>query len=327
MTAPAPASNSTAVATRSEEPKGLVGLFQSAKARAQIEPFLHGVAIERVVQEVILAANENPKIKTCTPQSIVSAVARAVSWGGIIGEEVHLVPFGVNVAERGQPDQWEDRLKPMMDYKFKAKLIVATGTARRVYAVAVYKNEPFRLMQGTSTRVEHQVILDPKERGPMIGAYAVAILRHGEAQVVSKTIDEIDAVRKKSSKQWKNGECPEWYALKTVIHNLAKLLPASPKMAELLKKFGEEEADEIEALPDTGPVADVEAPATVRHLSARGVDVGHGQLVDAYVGDMPRGVVPGQAADADPIYEQRAETEDERQLRLDDERFDREGGA
>lgn len=332
----APNSNSTTLATQ-DEPKTLGALFQTATARQRIEPFLQGVALERVAQEVILAANANPDIKKCSGESIIFAVARAVSWGGIIGEDVHLVPYGT-------------RLTAMMDYKFKAKLIVATGTARQVFAVAVYKNEPFRLMQGTHTIVEHQVLLDPASRGPMIGAYAVAKLRGGDAQVVSMSIEEIDRVRQNHSKQWKKGDVPDWYAQKTVIHRLAKLLPASPKMAELLKKFEQEEADELGSLVDVTP-ADGEAPARVHRLAVsppneslqpdgrtrdinkthRAVHIGSGlhavledrsPVAEADSEPMPK-LDPNRASttSTEPIYEPDGENEDQRDLNLHAQRF------
>jgi phage RecT family recombinase len=234
---------STAVATVNDEPKGIRGLLQHERAKQQIMPFLRGANYEAVVQETLLAVAANPALRKSDPASLIAAVATAVRWQGVIGEDVHLVPFG-------------DKVTPMKDYKFKAKQIVATGAARQVYAVAVYKNEPFTFTQGTQPTIQHQVILDEKARGPMVGAYAVAMIRAGQFQIRSMTVGEIDRIRQDKSKSWKSGAVPEWYALKTVIHQLAKLLPTNSKLAKLI-----EEDDAIEeGTLDSGPVTVVAAP-------------------------------------------------------------------
>jgi phage RecT family recombinase len=238
---------STAVATVNDEPKGIRGLLQHERAKQQIMPFLRGADYEAVVQETLLAVAANPALKKCDPASIISAVATAVRWQGVIGEDVHLVPFG-------------DKVTPMKDYKFKAKQIVATGAARQVYAVAVYKNEPFTFTQGTQPTIQHQVLLDEKARGPMVGAYAVAMIRAGQFQIRSMTVGEIDRIRQDKSKSWKGGALPEWYTLKTVIHQLAKLLPTNAKLARLIE---EDEAIE-EGTLDAGPVSIVAAPEQPR---------------------------------------------------------------
>lgn len=317
-----------------EQPKGLRGLLNDDRAKMQITPFLRGESYERVVQEVILAASQNPQLREATPQSLIASVARAVSWGGVIGEDVHLVPFRVNIGTKAEPE-WETRVQPIRDYKFKAKLIQQAGAARQVFAVAVYKNERFRLIQGTEQRIEHEVILEQEKRGPMIGAYAVAVLRAGQHQIVSKTLAEIDKVRQSHSKQWKQGEVPEWYALKTVIHQLAKLLPSNPKLAALLA-----EDEEIEGMIDNGPVAIVPArepellpngntPLPPRGNGIQQLDAGYDETAAPAKDDKGRPVpettvvespkpatntVPGQAADADPYTEELRDFETGRPL-------------
>lgn len=245
---------STAVATVHDEPKGIRALLGHEAAKRQILPFLRGANYEAVVQETILAVAKNPDLKKCDPASLVAAVATGVRWGGVIGEDIHLVPFG-------------DKVTPMKDYKFKARKIVETGAARQVYGVAVYANEPFSFTQGTAPSIQHQVILDEAKRGKMVGAYAVAIIRAGQFQAVSKTLGEIDRIRQEKSKSWKKGEVPEWYAIKTVIHQLAKLLPQNAKLKAELEEEERIEAGQVETFDVT--VAEP-APRPVRGVIQNG---------------------------------------------------------
>ena len=209
-------------------------LLDKPAARAAIEPLLRpGESFERIIVEVFHAAANNPKLKECAPASLVTAVAKAVSTGLIIGEGVHLVPFG-------------EKCTAVIDYKGAVELIVRSGVARHIDAHCVYANEPFVVTQGTNPTIEHRPILDPKARGAMIGAYAFARLARGGFMSVTLSTDEIDAVRQHYSKQWKQGALPYWYAQKTCVKRLAKLLPKNPALAQTLALFAAEEGDEME---------------------------------------------------------------------------------
>lgn len=309
----APNSNSTAIAPRTEEKKGIAGVLARDDAREMITPLLRGASYDQIMSEVRLAVSKNPEIALCTPASIITAVAEAVSSGGIIGKDVHLVPFNVNVAPKGAPKKWEKRLQSMTDYKFEAKLIVGTGAARAVDAYCVFEHETFEYEAGSSPFIRHVPIVDPKVRGRMIAVYAVARLSHSMVKIHVMSIDEVDVVREKFSRQWNDGPCPPWYAMKTAIRRLAKLLPSNPKLAALLAKFRPEQPDD----PDAEPVAVIEGPAASilqepprrSALAARGHDVA--DVTSEYLGgdgSMPR-IVPGQAADGPSGYGEESDAE------------------
>lgn len=279
----------TAVA-RTDAPKGIIGILEHDKARSMITPLLpDGVTYERIAREVYFAGQKNPEILKATVPSLIAAVAEAVQMGGRIGEDVHLVPFNTNVAPQGQPKQWETRITAIRDYKFKAQLIVATGAARSLMARCVYANEHYVHQDGVVQVFEHHPIMDEAQRGPMVGAYALARLRFGEILVEPMSLGEIEKIRTKS-KQWsqaKVGACPDWYAKKTCINRIAKLLPKNERLAKLLGQFARE--DEREAVLDDGPVAEIAAP-TVRTLSrgtplpALGTPGASGQAMAGYPG-------------------------------------------
>jgi hypothetical protein len=153
------------------------------------------------------------------------------------------------------------------------QLIIGTGVVRHVQARCVYKNEPYRFVTGTQTIVEHRPIFDPDARGPMIGAYAVFRMRGGDVQAFEMSLKEIDVIRRKYSKQWKDGACPDWYAEKTVIIHGAKHLPKNPKLARLEAVLTEDDTLEADLAPTaraTTTVAPAPAPGTAPAPAALG---------------------------------------------------------
>jgi recombination protein RecT len=233
-------------------------LLSKDSARAAIAPMLRpGESYERVMVEVYHAAAKNPAILDCTPQSIVSAVAQAVSTGLIIGDRVHLVPFG-------------KKLEMVLDYKGAAELVLATGAVRYLDAQCVYAEEPFEYEQGSSPFIRHQPITDPKSRGALRGAYAVAKVTRDDVRILFMSIEEIDAIRTSKSKSWKQGalDAIPWYAKKTVIKQIVKLLPKTISLAKVATLFEREDAlEEGEQGIGPGLAAENEIAAAVEEPS------------------------------------------------------------
>lgn len=238
----------TSVATVPKTP-AIVQLMESDQAKAAITAMLpEGQTYERVMREFYLAAADNPKILQCEPASIVRAVSRAVSWDLVIGVTAFLVP------RKERRDDAVPKLCAQQGYRGKIELMVRHRAARLIDAQCVYSNETFRYQQGTNPFIEHHPIMDPKARGELIGAYAYAKLTAYEVKIVVLATEEIDAIRRKYSLQWKDGALASipWYALKTCVHRLAKQIPMSPKLAALMHEDeveDEQEAPERPTLP------------------------------------------------------------------------------
>lgn len=231
---------STAVSTAKpyELRSPIAQLLNREGARAAIQPMLRpGESYERIVVEVYHAASKNADILKCTPQSIVSAVARSVATGLIIGEGVHLVPFG-------------DRLEMVLDYKGCAELVLMSRACRYLDAQCHYEKEPFEYEQGSSPFVRHRPIVDPRSRGALVGAYAVAKVTRDDVRIVYMAVEEIDAIRKAKSKAWKSGPLSAipWYAKKTVIKQIVKLLPKNRELAQVMALMDREDgAEDLDA--------------------------------------------------------------------------------
>lgn len=258
-------------------------------ARALIEPMLRpGDSYERVIVETYHAAQKNPDILKCTPASIVNAVSRAVRSGLVIGDGVHLVPYGSTLQE-------------IYDYKGRIQLIVTAGAARAIDAQCVYEHEPFEYSQGTSPTIVHKPIMNPANRGKMIGAYAVADQgRRVPPKIVVLSVDEIEKVRQTYSKQHKKGELPYWYAQKTCVHRLAKLLPKNPELAKVVAMFEAEDAG-LEAIASDEPAP---TPYTLSAASAPQIGAGSNDEIEgvAQEGQEP----PASIDERAPLDEQPA---------------------
>lgn len=291
----------TAVATQRDITIGdLPKLITSSdRARATIAPFLPpGVQLERIAASLRVALakdraawkKEGPSpLERCSPMSVFMAVAKIAQWGLEVGETAHLVPFGSDCV-------------PVADYKGLAELVIASGVARAVEAHCVYEKEPFRLKRGTSIEIEHHPIGDPKGRGPMVGAYALFHLRFGVVLLEYMAVSEIDEIRQKHSKQWKQGTLPEWYARKTVVRRGVKLLPKNPRLAERLAALDNEVVEVPEELARLA-VQEEGAPITHR--------------IEERTGPQP------VATSGAPPYEAGEPVEDfDDELPLDDERRD-----
>lgn len=129
----------------------------------------------------------------------------------------------------------------------------------------VYKNDHFLLKLGDSPSIEHTYDL-AQDRGELIGAYSVALLKDGSKSYEVMSIAEIRAIRDRSqgwqafkagkikSTPWSTDEAE--MARKTVAKRHAKQLPSSADLDDLMRRDDElyefkrdEEASNVTPLP------------------------------------------------------------------------------
>jgi recombination protein RecT len=229
----------TSIATVDKK-HAMVTLFESDNAKELILPFLpEGANIDRVIASVRLAI-ANDKTKTlgkCTPQSLVLGVARIQQWGLELGVTAHLLPFGGEAT-------------PVADYKGLAELMVSSGSVKYVETHVVYEGDEFSYRLGLNPQIDH-VPANPRKKGAAI-TYAYCILHLPFARFAFDVMNaaDIEEIRQKYSKQWKNGPLPAWYAKKTVVRQVAKLVPRNPRLAKMLAVMEEEREVEFDAVPD-----------------------------------------------------------------------------
>lgn len=248
MTSPAQDTNPRA--------ESLTSMLLSPAARKIIEVNLpDGVKLERVARAVAKLAHEQPDILECTGASIVDAVSRGVRFNLELGKKWYIAPFSVKVVRRGQPDRWEKRAQMLLGYHGKIALLKREKIIWDIRAACVFENEHFVPKLGTAENhaIEHWACASEMHRGPLVGAYAAAVLRRGGNFVQIMTKEEVDRVRLQYSKSWKDKEIDEirWYCTKTCVHQLWKWI--SPDLPEYLRDDadaprevdGDEEAETV----------------------------------------------------------------------------------
>lgn len=227
--------------------KGITALLKADTVAQRLTPLLpKGLTYDALIQHVYFAAQKDPNILKCTPASIVQAVARALRSGLEIGETCHLLPFGSVCTF-------------VADYKGLGQLLIASGSVRKLEIRGVYEGDQFEISYGSEGRLRH--VPGPiAQRGRLLGAYVFADLPMSRYQWDYMHIEDVNAIRAKFSRSWKEGACPEWYACKTVLRRFAKLLPKDRRVAPLWRALEEDEAAEAEDLSVTvAPTADVSA--------------------------------------------------------------------
>lgn len=250
-------SESTSVATTSPR-YALARLIE--ERQEQVAPFLpKGSSLQAVGHALQSCALKNPALLSAVPSQLVVAVTRCLRAGLELGEEWHLLTFkNRDLSAKAGRDVFD--VIGTADYKALAQMMIASGAVRYVDPQCVYERDTFDYRLGLDKSLNH--LPASGNRGKLIGAYVILRLPFGQSEFHYMPIAEIDAIRLSKSKSWAKGECPPWYAMKTVIRQIAKLIPKDRRMAKALAAIEQDEAaEQIEQVPEAEVVP--ERPATV----------------------------------------------------------------
>lgn len=228
------------------------------KRADQITPFLpKGVTLESIGQIVQMMAVKQPDLLSCTPTSLVIGISRGLRAGLELGETWHLLTFkNKALSEKHGRDVYE--CTGTADYKGLAQLMIASGAVRYVDPQVVREGDDFAYELGLNKTLTHQP--RAKSTARITHAYVILTLPFGVKDFLVMTVEEVDAIRLAKSKQWKHGSCPDWYAKKTVIRQIAKLMPKDRRLAAMMKAVEHDEAAELEDVPEAEAT---ELPASV----------------------------------------------------------------
>lgn len=169
------------------------------------------------------------------PVSFYGAMNKVAALGLQVGNglgHAYLLPFD---KKQKQGNQWvtvATEIQLIIGYQGMIELARRSGQIESLYAVPVYKGEPFEVTMGLSQDIQHKKIfdgsVDPTPQN-LIAVYAVAKLKGGAVQFDVMTLKEIDNIRSRS-KSKDNGPWVTDYvemAKKTVLRRLFKMLPVS----------------------------------------------------------------------------------------------------
>lgn len=218
---------------------------------------------ERLGRIALTTIRLNPKLTECTPESFLGALFQSAQLGlePNIEGQAYILPF---LNSKKIDNVWVKKMEAqfIIGYKGYIDLYYRSSNAGSLDMQEVYENDFFEFQYGTEGYIKHRPTL--KDRGEVIGYYAIAKLKTGETlfkvmskdecvehgRTHSKSFDKDNKTFDKNSPWAKdlNAMCK-----KTVLIQLMKLLP---KSIELQKAFAMDNTTKSVVRPDMFEVKD-----------------------------------------------------------------------
>lgn len=225
---------------------GTVAAFFEANKDAIKAVLPQHMTPDRMLKIALRALRTTPKLMDCTIESLFGSVVSCAQLGlepNTPQGHVYLIPF-----ENRKKQQTE--VQVIIGYKGLIDLARRSGEIVSISSRVVYSNDKFSLLLGTDDQIEHvPEIL--KERGAVVGFYAVAKLKDGGVQFEFMSKREVDDVMKSTQSRGNYGPWKDHYeemGRKTVIRRLCKYLPMSIELATATALDGRAERGEAQGL-------------------------------------------------------------------------------
>jgi recombination protein RecT len=241
------------------------------------------IPAERFGRVVLTAVQTNPDLLNVERRSLWNACMKAAQDG--------LLPDGRLGAlvvykdrKRGPIAQWLPMIAGIRQ-KVRNSGEVATWEVH-----VVHEKDLFDYELGDDPHIVHRPVRG--ERGKIIAAYSVAVLKSGERSREVMWVDEIEDIRK-ASKFPDGGPWVVWYGemcKKTVAKRHAKVLPMSSDLDDLLRR-----EDEIEPGGAVGPALQPRPPRSL--TDALNMVASLPDQVPAEPADEPYDQITGEVAD------------------------------
>lgn len=221
--------------TAAAAPKGIKELIEaSAKELGKALP--EHMRPERLVRIALTCIRLNPQLSLCTPESLLGALFTSAQLGlEPVAGLAHLVPFNNKRKINGA---WQviKEVQFVIGYKGVASLFYRHEKAVQIDWGVVHKNDDFEFEYGTNSFLKH--VPARGERGEVTHYYVIAHLQGGGKPFMVMSDEECMDHGRKHSKTYdsEKGEfyssspwakTPEAMCLKTVLIQLAKVLPLS----------------------------------------------------------------------------------------------------
>lgn len=199
---------------------------------------------ERITRIALTCIRLNPDLSRCTPESFMGSLFTAAQLGlEPVGGRAYLIPFKKNFKVG---NDWKSRLECQLviGYKGLADLFYRHEKAVELAWGTVHEKDDFTYQYGTESFLKH--VPARGDRGQVVGFYVVAKLERGGRPFMYMTREACMDHGMKHSKTWdsksntfyKNtpwATSPDSMCLKTVLIQLAKLLPLSIELQQAIQ--------------------------------------------------------------------------------------------
>lgn len=182
---------------------------------------------ERLLRIATTCIRTNPKLKVCTPESLLGAIMQCAQLGlepSILGH-AYLVPYKNKDKETGQ---YRDECQFQIGYKGLIELARRTGQISSIMAQAVHEKDEFHYEYGINEQLKH--VPADGDRGPVVKYYAYAKFKDGGYSFLVMSRKDIEIHRDRFSKAKSYGPWVDHFdemAKKTVLKALMKYMPIS----------------------------------------------------------------------------------------------------
>jgi recombination protein RecT len=227
------------------------------------------VTPERFLRVTMTAVQNSPNLLDCDRRSLYAACMKAAQDGLLPdGREGAIIPRKGSAA-------WQPMVAGIM------KKVRNSGEISTWSVHTVRENDEFDYELGDNERIVHKPAR--RNRGELIGAYSIVVMKDGERSREYMDVDEIEAIRDRSDGYQyakRNNKPNPWTTdpgemfKKTVIRRHAKRLPMSTDLDDLLRQDDHlfETPDQVRAQepaqPDVPPPAAEPAPPPARRRGA-----------------------------------------------------------
>lgn len=198
------------------------------------------IPVERFMRVVMTAVSGNPDLMNADRRSLFESAMKAAQDGLLPdGRDGALVIFNAKVKEDGR-DVYIKKVQWMPMVGGILKKIRNSGELLSLSAYVVYENDEFQYTLGDEETIVHRPCLD-SNRGDAKLVYAIAKTKDGGIYREIMTLKDVEKVRA-VSKTGKFGPWADWWdemAKKTVIRRLAKRLPMSSDLDDLIRRDDE----------------------------------------------------------------------------------------
>lgn len=223
---------------------------------------------DRMLRIALTEIRKVPKLLSCDPASLLGAIIQSSQLGlefGVIGH-AYLIPYG-------------KECQLILGYKGLMELVRRSGKIVNIQSHAVYSGDVFEYEYGSTPKVKHHPAI--KDRGEIIGAYAIAFFKSGEKPVFEfMSKEEIDKIRA-GSKMPNSAPWTQHYeqmAKKTAIRRLCKYLPLSPELQAGMELDDRADLGESQSISIPIEAEDAEFTESVPDGEGRQIHPGTGEV-------------------------------------------------